>query len=91
MQFDNDSNMSDNKEVMQDEQQKITKKKLLNSDTEDEIDNYDDIKEYEQNGEMDNEEIDQNEDAASSDNNDVDLFPIEKANKKLKKKQEEEQ
>ncbi|CAD1472376.1 unnamed protein product [Heterotrigona itama] len=93
MQFDSDSNKSDNREVMRNEQ-KITKKKLLNSDTEDEIDNYDDIEEYEQNEEMDNEEMDQNEDADSSDDdvdNDVDLFPIEKANKKLKKKQEEEQ
>ncbi|KAK1123315.1 rRNA (cytosine-C5-)-methyltransferase nop2 [Melipona bicolor] len=85
MQFDSDSNMSDNEEIMRGEQQKITKQKLLNSDTEDEIDNYDDIEEYEQ-----NEEMNQKEDADSSDN-DVDLLPIEKANKKLKKKQEEEQ
>ncbi|KOX72944.1 Putative ribosomal RNA methyltransferase NOP2 [Melipona quadrifasciata] len=90
MQFDSDSNMSDNEEVIRGEQQKITKKKLLNSDTEDEIDNYDDIEEYEQNEEMDNEGMNQNEDTDSSDN-DVDLLPIEKANKKLKKKQEEEQ
>lgn len=85
MQFDSDSNMSDNEEVMRGEQQKITKQKLLNSDTEDEIDNYDDIEEYEQ-----NEQMNQNEDGDSSDN-DVALLPIEKANKKLKKKQEEEQ
>ncbi|KAK9294995.1 hypothetical protein QLX08_010568 [Tetragonisca angustula] len=90
MQFNSDSNMSNNEEVMRGEQQKIKKKKLLNSDTKDEIDNYNDIEEYEQNGKMDNEEMNQNEDADSSDS-DVDLLPIEKANKKLKKKQEEEQ
>ncbi|KAF3426642.1 hypothetical protein E2986_07955 [Frieseomelitta varia] len=82
--------MSDNEDVMRGEQQKIKKKKLLNNDTKDEIDNYNDIEEYEQNGKIDNEEMNQNEDTDSSDN-DVDLLPIEKANKKLRKKQEEEQ
>ncbi|XP_043512039.1 probable 28S rRNA (cytosine(4447)-C(5))-methyltransferase [Frieseomelitta varia] len=90
MQFNSDSNMSDNEDVMRGEQQKIKKKKLLNNDTKDEIDNYNDIEEYEQNGKIDNEEMNQNEDTDSSDN-DVDLLPIEKANKKLRKKQEEEQ
>lgn len=93
MQFDNDINMSDNEGVMQDEQQKIKRKKLLDNDTEDETDKgSSDNEEYGQNGDMDYEEVDQSEeDGDSSNNDDVDLLPIEKANKKLKKKQEEEQ
>lgn len=93
MQFDNDINISDNEGVMQDEQQKIKRKKLLDNDTEDETDKgSSDNEEYGQNGEMDYEEVDQSEeDGDSSNNDDVDLLPIEKANKKLKKKQEEEQ
>ncbi|XP_033178318.1 probable 28S rRNA (cytosine(4447)-C(5))-methyltransferase isoform X1 [Bombus impatiens] len=93
MQFDNDINVSDNEGVIQDEQQKIKRKKLLDNDTEDETDKgSSDNEEYGQNGEMDYEEVDQSEeDGDSSNNDDVDLLPIEKANKKLKKKQEEEQ
>ncbi|XP_050492124.1 probable 28S rRNA (cytosine(4447)-C(5))-methyltransferase [Bombus huntii] len=87
MQFDNDINISDNEGVIQDEQQKIKRKKLLDNDTEDETD-----KGSSDNEEMDYEEVDQSEeDDDSSNNDDVDLLPIEKANKKLKKKQEEEQ
>ncbi|XP_033357678.1 probable 28S rRNA (cytosine(4447)-C(5))-methyltransferase isoform X3 [Bombus vosnesenskii] len=87
MQFDNDINISDNEGVIQDEQQKIKRKKLLDNDTEDETD-----KGSSDNEEMDYEEVDQSEeDGDSSNNDDVDLLPIEKANKKLKKKQEEEQ
>ncbi|XP_050597181.1 probable 28S rRNA (cytosine(4447)-C(5))-methyltransferase isoform X2 [Bombus affinis] len=93
MQFDNDINMSDNEEVIQDQQRKIKRKKLLDNDTEDETDKgSSDNEEYGQNGEMDYEEVDQSEeDGDSSNNDDADLLPIEKANKKLKKKQEEEQ
>nr|XP_033196612.1 probable 28S rRNA (cytosine(4447)-C(5))-methyltransferase isoform X3 [Bombus vancouverensis nearcticus] len=93
MQFDNDINISDNEGVIQDKQQKIKRKKLLDNDTEDETDKgSSDNEEYGQNGEMDYEEVDQSEeDGDSSNNDDVDLLPIEKANKKLKKKQEEEQ
>lgn len=93
MQFDNDINISDNEGVIQDKQQKIKGKKLLDNDAEDETDKgSSDNEEYGQNEEMDYEEVDQSEeDGDSSNNDDVDLLPIEKANKMLKKKQEEEQ
>ncbi|CAL7942707.1 unnamed protein product [Xylocopa violacea] len=74
------------------------KRKLLDSDTDDEnviTENgkeYD-SDEYDQNEEVDSEEMDQDGEESDSDNddNEDDLLPVEKANIKLKKKQEKEQ
>ncbi|KOC67733.1 Putative ribosomal RNA methyltransferase NOP2 [Habropoda laboriosa] len=86
MQFDNDSNVSNNEEDMEDKQQISPKEKLFESDTEDENDKeYD---EHDQDEEMDEDEEEIIED---TDDNDDELLPIEKANIRLKKKQKEEQ
>ncbi|XP_076756380.1 28S rRNA (cytosine(4447)-C(5))-methyltransferase [Xylocopa sonorina] len=83
-------------------QKKNKKTKLLGSDTEDENDITENGKEYDsdeynQNGEVDDEEMDQDGEESDSDtdadtdDNEGDLLPVEKANIKLKKKQEKEQ
>ncbi|OAD58582.1 Putative ribosomal RNA methyltransferase NOP2 [Eufriesea mexicana] len=101
MEFDNDTDISDNEKTMLVEQQTSTKKKLLDSDSEGEDNVIESDVEFDvndkcsQNREIDDEQIihqtEEEEDTDSSNNDDTDLLPIEKANKKLKKKQKEEQ
>ena len=97
MQFDNDSNISDEETMENKKKSKSTKMKLMDSDVEDESDAADendaaeDNKEYNGSDESDeNDEMDQDEEEAVEDD-DNDLLPIEKANKRLKKKQQKEQ
>ncbi|XP_076651895.1 28S rRNA (cytosine(4447)-C(5))-methyltransferase [Halictus rubicundus] len=94
MQFDDNDNESEDEEAMEDEQHESAKMKLLDSDGEDENDIVEsneepDSDELDQSMESDeNEDTDQSED---KDDADDDLLPIEKANKRLKKKQAKEQ
>ena len=81
MQFDEDSVASDAEEVVESRKQR-TKKKLMDSDVEDDVTDSD---------EDDSDAPDQDEeDKDADDTDDDDMLPIEKANKKLKKKQEKE-
>ncbi|XP_017888895.1 probable 28S rRNA (cytosine-C(5))-methyltransferase [Ceratina calcarata] len=76
------------------EEQKDSKMKLLESETEDEDVENDkeyDSDESEQSEEMDNEETDQDKEENSDVDDGDNLLPIEKANKRLKRKQEKEQ
>ncbi|CAK9803330.1 Probable 28S rRNA (cytosine-C(5))-methyltransferase [Anthophora quadrimaculata] len=88
MQLDNDSIVSDNVEEMKDKQQISPKEKLFQSDTEDENDEYASNGEHDQDGEMDSE--DEKGSLEDTDDNNDELLPIEKANIRLKKKQEKE-
>ncbi|CAK9816093.1 26S rRNA (cytosine-C(5))-methyltransferase nsun-1, partial [Anthophora plagiata] len=88
MQLDNDSIVSDNVEEMEDKQQISPKEKLFQSDTEDENDEYPSNDEHDQDEEMDSE--DEKEALEDIDDNNDELLPIEKANIRLKKKQEKE-
>ncbi|XP_016769245.2 25S rRNA (cytosine-C(5))-methyltransferase nop2 [Apis mellifera] len=95
VQFDND-NISNNEEILKNKH-KSTKKKLLDSDIEDEYDAIENYKEEDDDSDQNEEEDidsynddDDDDDDDDNDDND-DLLPIEKANKKLKKKQEKEQ
>ncbi|XP_031846370.2 28S rRNA (cytosine(4447)-C(5))-methyltransferase [Nomia melanderi] len=107
IQSDNYNNVSKRKKVAKNVMQKNTKMKLLDSDTEDsnniesdEIDQSngsenedtgenEEQKEGEDKSEEDSD--DDNDDNGEDEDEDDDLLPIEKANKKLKKKQAEEQ
>nr|XP_031846370.1 probable 28S rRNA (cytosine(4447)-C(5))-methyltransferase [Nomia melanderi] len=107
IQSDNYNNVSKRKKVAKNIMQKNTKMKLLDSDTEDsnniesdEIDQSngsenedtgenEEQKEGEDKSEEDSD--DDNDDNGEDEDEDDDLLPIEKANKKLKKKQAEEQ
>ena len=81
MQFDEDSVASDAEGVVESRKQR-TKKKLIDSDVEDNVTDSD---------EDDSDTPDKDEEDKDTDNtDDDDLLPIEKANKKLKKKQEKE-
>ncbi|CAK9826960.1 Probable 28S rRNA (cytosine(4447)-C(5))-methyltransferase [Anthophora retusa] len=88
MQLDNDSIVSDNVEEMEDKQQISPKEKLFQSDTEDENDEYASNDEHDQDAEMDSE--DEKESLEDTHDNNDELLPIEKANIRLKKKQEKE-
>ncbi|CAK9817764.1 Probable 28S rRNA (cytosine(4447)-C(5))-methyltransferase [Anthophora plagiata] len=88
MQLDNDSIVSDNVEEMEDKQQISPKEKLFQSDAEDENDEYASNDEHDQDEEMDSE--DEKEALEDTDDNNDELLPIEKANIRLKKKQEKE-
>lgn len=100
MQFNDDSNVSDAEDLTE-RQKKNTKKKLPESDLEDESDvaesgdELDYTNAVDQDEEMEDEETDVDEDEETEENNDADddddPLPIEKANKKLKKKQAKEQ
>ncbi|XP_076638999.1 28S rRNA (cytosine(4447)-C(5))-methyltransferase isoform X1 [Colletes latitarsis] len=97
MQFDEDSNISNDEYVMESHEQKNTKIKLMDSDMENESDLSGSDKEYNDTNEFDEDEetegdddMNEDEEAVKDDDND-DLLPIEKANKRLKKKQEKEQ
>lgn len=100
MQFNDDSNVSDAEDLTE-RQKKNTKKKLLESDLEDESDvaesgdELDYTNAVDQDEEMEDEETDVDEDEETEESNDADddddPLPIEKANKKLKKKQAKEQ
>ncbi|XP_031367700.1 25S rRNA (cytosine-C(5))-methyltransferase nop2 [Apis dorsata] len=91
IQFDIDS-ISNNEEILKDKH-KSTKKKLLDSDIEDEDSDIDDVIENykeDDNSDENEEEDTDNYNDDDDDDDDHDLLPIEKANKKLKKKQEKE-
>ncbi|XP_043796540.1 25S rRNA (cytosine-C(5))-methyltransferase nop2 [Apis laboriosa] len=87
IQFDIDS-VSNNEEILKDKH-KSTKKKLLDSDIEDEYDV--EIENYKEDDDSDENEEEDTDNYDDDDDDDDDLLPIEKANKKLKKKQEKEQ
>ncbi|XP_043261309.1 probable 28S rRNA (cytosine(4447)-C(5))-methyltransferase [Colletes gigas] len=91
MQFDEDSNVSNDEYVMESHEQKNTKMKLIDSDMEDESDLSGSDKEYNDTNEFDEDEETEGDEEAVEDDNYDDLLPIEKANKRLKKKQEKEQ
>lgn len=81
MQFDEDGVASDAEGAVESRKQR-TKKKLIGSDVESDVTDSDND---------DSDAPDQDEDDKDADDtDDDDLLPIEKANKKLKKKQEEE-
>nr|XP_003701148.1 PREDICTED: probable 28S rRNA (cytosine(4447)-C(5))-methyltransferase [Megachile rotundata] len=92
MQFDNDSNISENEtEIKRSKSKKI---KLMDSDMEDESDAAEDNEEYNSSDESNEDEemdLDEEEAEKNSESDNDDLLPIEKANKRLKKKQEKEQ
>ncbi|CAK9817762.1 Probable 28S rRNA (cytosine(4447)-C(5))-methyltransferase [Anthophora plagiata] len=75
-------------EEMEDKQQISPKEKLFQSDAEDENDEYASNDEHDQDEEMDSE--DEKEALEDTDDNNDELLPIEKANIRLKKKQEKE-
>ncbi|XP_053984216.1 probable 28S rRNA (cytosine(4447)-C(5))-methyltransferase [Hylaeus volcanicus] len=94
MELDEDCNMSNDEYVDKSAKQKNTKMKLMDSDVEDESDIAESDKEHDIN-ELDEDEETEEEDEMTQDEGTVeddnnDLLPIEKANKKLKKKQEKE-
>lgn len=86
MQFDNEE------EIVEQEGSKM---KLLDSETEDEgVENgneYGNEDECEESEEMDDDSIKEDQEGGSDMDNEDDLLPIEKANKRLKRKQEKEQ
>ncbi|XP_076236562.1 28S rRNA (cytosine(4447)-C(5))-methyltransferase isoform X2 [Calliopsis andreniformis] len=98
MEFNENSNVSDAKNVMK-SQKTNTNKKLIDSDLEDvnDVENgneHDFSNVVNQDENMEDEETDQDEDEVDESNDsgeNNDLLPIERANKKLRKKQEEEQ
>lgn len=91
---DNEMQCDENDNKSEDEQHESTKLKLLDSDGEDENDIAESNEEPDSDepdesmGSEENEDTDQSED---KDDTDDDLLPIEKANKRLKKKQAKEQ
>ncbi|KZC09197.1 Putative ribosomal RNA methyltransferase NOP2 [Dufourea novaeangliae] len=100
IQFDDDDDMLDDEEVMENEQETSTKLKLLDSDEDDASEAEESNKELDSNyefkqgdGSEEDEDMDQDkqQEGEDDDEDDDDLLPIEKANKKLKKKQAKEQ
>lgn len=93
MELDNDNEMLDSDDAMEEEPQKSTKMKLLDSDSEDASNANENEKQCNDSNESDSneEEVDQDEDGDSDDGSNEDLLPIEKANKKLKRKRKEEE
>ncbi|XP_033337566.2 28S rRNA (cytosine(4447)-C(5))-methyltransferase [Megalopta genalis] len=81
-------NASEDEKIIDNEQYKSTKKKLLDSDTEDENGIAESDEELGSGGSDQSMETEEDEDMGAEDD---DLLPIEKANKKLKKKQAKEQ
>ncbi|XP_076167737.1 28S rRNA (cytosine(4447)-C(5))-methyltransferase [Ptiloglossa arizonensis] len=99
MQFSDDDNISNVEYVNKSKKQKSTKMKLIDSDMEDESDivennvDYNDTDEFDQDEDTEGEgNMNQDEETIedNDNDNDGDLLPIEKANKKLKLKQEKE-
>lgn len=93
MQFDNDSDISDENETKI-KRSKSKKIKLMDSDMEDESDAAEDNEEYSNSDESNEDEemdLDEEEAEKNDESDNDDLLPIEKANKRLKKKQEKEQ
>lgn len=94
MQFDNDSNISD-ENASKIKRSKNKKMKLIDSDMEDESeDKAESNEEYNSSDESNEDEemdLDKEEATENNESDNDDLLPIEKANKRLRKKQEKEQ